>query len=1242
MKRDKRIVIPVFYNVVPSDVRHQNNSFKEAFDKHQHRLKGNMMKVQSWRFALKEASNLSGFHYPSKYQDESKFIEEIVNDISEKLSYIFSIESKGLVGIDDSFTCIESLLEIESSEVRIIGIWGMGGIGKTTIAEFFFDKYSSHYEGSCMLKNVREESQKFGVLHLCEKLISELLAGESLVLKGSSKARSAFIQRKLSRKKVFIVLDDMDTFEQFKHLATQWLGPGSRIIVTTRDKHVLGKVHGIYELQGLSFENSLKLFCLNAFDKVYPEAGYEEVSKMAVNYAKGVPLALKVVGSFLYSKTIEEWESALEKLKIYPNIDIFNVLKLSFDGLDELEREIFLDIVFFFKGKNKHVVVPFLESCGFFPATGIGNLSRKALITILKDGTIEMHDLIEQMGREIVRRESIKDPGRRSRLSDPEDVYNVLNNNKGTDSVEGIMLDMSQMKRDLQLDADTFKRMPNIRFLKFYDSWWRHKESANVYVSSTLDSFPNELRYLEWSGCPVKSLPPSFCAEKLVKLSMPDSQVSKLWDGVQDLVNLKRMDLMRCEQLVELPDFTRASNLEVVRLDDCVRLRQLHPSILSIHKPEVLVVDNCKELKSLKGKVHFKSLKTLRVSGCSSLKEFSVSAEELTRLDFNGSIIDTLHASVGRLSKLVELDLSNVRLETLPNELCLLVSLMELNLQGCKQLIELPDNMKALSRLQNLNLTDCCSLRSIPELPSSITHLSATNCTSLEKLFNAETVFSLNLKSISLENCERLVDHSFLEYVHHTIMGVAIRELYDGMLHFKYLYRHLDPDSRPESPRQVFYPGRKVPSWIKYQTRESAVTVDVVADHPHYLDTLVGFILCCVVDHIPSQRGFPPIGPVGFAKWPRVIRCHSDFGYSSQFAKTSRWSSDHVCIWFTDLGQWFTELRNYNNLDGKNVTFEFKAESPEFEPLLCGWEILGCGVCPVYFSNILDVLQNTDPDFQFFYDIPPWIDWESVDELVFTLDQVKTFINQVLHLPSFQELNPPTFSGNLLKDDPQFFIDSLNKVFQVLKCPYDAAVDLATYNLRGHASDWYKTLLQSRRERRMPSLLWNEFVEIFLKRFLPTSIKEKNAADFEKLKQTPDMSVMQYENRFTELSRYAEHLVTPDIMRVKRFVQGLANPYFTALSPMVESLTYSEIVNAAYGIETELEERRANKGIGKKKRIQGTFSGESSYRGISSHQNHPQTQSIGVIHSEAASKGTSASGIRARSAFEPKITNFDQ
>ncbi|MED6207180.1 hypothetical protein PIB30_033374 [Stylosanthes scabra] len=991
MKQDKRIVIPVFHNVLPSDVRYQKNSFKEAFDKHQHRFKGDTAKVQSWRLALKEASDLSGFHYPSsKYLDESKFIEEIVKDISEKLSNIFSTQSNGLVGIDDSLRTIESLLEIESREVRIIGIWGMGGIGKTTIAEVLFDKYSSQYQGSCMLKNVREESQKFGVPYICDKLISELLVGESLVLKGSSKARSTFVRRKFSRKKVFIVLDDMGTVEQFEHLATQWLGPGSRIIVTTRNKDVLRKVHVIYEVKGLSFKNSLKLFCLNAFDEVYPKAGYEEVSKMAVNYANGIPLALKVLGSLLYSKAIEEWGSGLAKVKIYPNVDIFNVLKLSYDGLDELEKEIFLDIVFFFKGKEKDAVIPFLESCGFFPAIGIGNLSRKALITISKHNTIEMHDLIEQMGREIVRQESIKEPGKRSRLSNSEDVYNVLNNDKGTDSVEGIVLDMSQIKRDIHLDADTFKKMPNIRFLKFYDSW-RHKKSANVYLSSTLETFPNELRYLEWTGYPVKSLPQTFCAEKLVELCMPNSPVSKLWNGVQDLVHLKKINLSACKQLVELPDFSRASNLKEVRLDDCVRICQLHPSILSIDKLETLSLYCCKSLKSLKGKSHLKSLKKVHVLYCSSLKEFSVSSEELTRLDFNGTIIDTLHSSVGRLSKLVQFDLCNARVETLPNELCLLVSLEELNLKGCKQLTELPRNMKALSRLQNLNLTDCCSLRSLPELPPSILHLCATNCTSLEKLFKAKAVFSLNLVSISFENCKMLADESFSEYVHQPMMGVAIRDILGGMLQYI-----SSPHSHgyPESNSHVFYPGSEVPSWFKYQTQGNSLTINLVDESRKHL---VGFILCCVVHHAPHRTEYSSTRPVRSSERHPGISCQFGSRCSKQIAKMSSWSSDHVCIWFGEVGY-------HHRFRDMNVTFKFECElyKDDYWESIDGmllytprqWEVIGCGVFPVYASDILDVFQNVDQDLHFFFDRYRNGYPYHIDQIVFTLDQVKT---RVIH-----------------------------------------------------------------------------------------------------------------------------------------------------------------------------------------------------------------------------------------------------
>ncbi|MED6180979.1 hypothetical protein PIB30_014958 [Stylosanthes scabra] len=199
MKQYERVVIPVFYNIDPSDVRHQKRTFAEAFDVHKERYDEENM--QKWRSVLKEAANLSGIHYPSKYRNESELIEEIVKHVSEKLSHLFSNASESHIGMDENFKRIQPLLAMESNEVRFLGIWGMGGIGKTTIAKAIFDRYSSQYEGCCFLQNVREESQKSSPHYLYEKLVSELLEGENLLVKGSAQSRSMYVKRRLSEKR---------------------------------------------------------------------------------------------------------------------------------------------------------------------------------------------------------------------------------------------------------------------------------------------------------------------------------------------------------------------------------------------------------------------------------------------------------------------------------------------------------------------------------------------------------------------------------------------------------------------------------------------------------------------------------------------------------------------------------------------------------------------------------------------------------------------------------------------------------------------------------------------------------------------------------------------------------------------------------------------------------------------------------------------------------------------------------
>jgi hypothetical protein len=115
----------------------------------------------------------------------------------------------------------------------------------------------------------------------------------------------------------------------------------------------------------------------------------------------------------------------LEKLKKIPHIGILDVLKTSIEGLDNSEKDTFLDIACFFRGKNYYFVTEVLDSCGFFPESGLSVLVDRALITISDYDQLDMHDLLQEMGREMVR----QDPGGRSRLWSYEDVDRLLTPN---------------------------------------------------------------------------------------------------------------------------------------------------------------------------------------------------------------------------------------------------------------------------------------------------------------------------------------------------------------------------------------------------------------------------------------------------------------------------------------------------------------------------------------------------------------------------------------------------------------------------------------------------------------------------------------------------------------------------------------------------------------------------------------------------------------------------------------------
>ncbi|XP_024930438.3 disease resistance protein RPP2B-like [Ziziphus jujuba] len=280
---------------------------------------------------------------------------------------------------------------------------------------------------------------------------------------------SRSIKDRLRCKKVFIVLDNLngrssklnDLFERYQ------FANGSRIIVTSTDKQLLmTKNCQIYQLNGLDHHDALQLLCFHAFGPNSVATCYEALLESVAHYAKGNPLVLEVLGSSLKYKSVEEWKSALDKLKTDPDPEIKKVLRISYDGLgDKSIQGIFLDIACFFINQvPREEVESILNHAN--ATIEIRVLIDKSLIIESKE-RLGIHDSLRQMARAIVRDES-RDCGNRSRLWNNKDSCHVLERNTGTSAIEGILLDLSKLRKDVKVTRTAFSKMFNLRLLKLH------------------------------------------------------------------------------------------------------------------------------------------------------------------------------------------------------------------------------------------------------------------------------------------------------------------------------------------------------------------------------------------------------------------------------------------------------------------------------------------------------------------------------------------------------------------------------------------------------------------------------------------------------------------------------------------------------------------------------------------------------------------------------------------------------
>ncbi|CAL2236102.1 unnamed protein product [Prunus armeniaca] len=716
--------------------------------------------------------------------NEAKFIEEFIqSNIVGRLSKTPLPVAACPVGVDSRVHDMISYLGGRSQDVVMIGIWGMGGLGKTTAAKAIYNRIKDKFDAHGFLGDIRDTANRHDLVYLQKQLLAKIYKKPTIDISCPDEGMG-MIKEKLGRKRVLVIIDDVDKQEQLEAIVgnRDWFGSGSRIIITTRDKHFLDvlRVNKTFTVPEMNPDEGLELFCWHAFQKGCPNKRYLELSKKVVSYSGGLPLALKVLGSFLVGRTIEEWESQLEELEGIPPKDILKQLRISYDGLDHIEKCIFLDISCFFIGMNKDHVKKILDGCGYKAEIKISVLLQRCLVTVNEENQLTMHDLLREMGRAICQED-------RSRLwLSPDDLTDVLEDKSGTEKVEGLALILQSSEKssfgidvlsyvsgteeiegvalDSDLDSDldltrfsaqAFANMKKLRLLHL----------SNVELTGEYKYFPKNLIWLCWHYFPLDSIPDDFPTQpKLVALDLRYSKLKIVWKDCKLHQNLKILNLSYSYELTKSPDFSKLPNLEELILEDCESLSEVHSSIGDLGRLSLVNLEGCYSLEDLPLNFYkSKSIETLLLTGSSfeKLAEGLGDMVSLTTLKADHTAIRQIPSSILKLKKLKALSLCSVKgspstnrlppsLQSLsslrelaladwsltddasPKDLGSLISLENLDLAG-NDFCGLP-SLGRLSKLKVLCLNACRKLLAIPDLPTNLYVLKANDCPELETI----------------------------------------------------------------------------------------------------------------------------------------------------------------------------------------------------------------------------------------------------------------------------------------------------------------------------------------------------------------------------------------------------------------------------------------------------------------------------------------------------------------------------
>ena len=365
------------------------------------------------------------------FRNEHVLIKKIVEEVRKALPPDLLPGSR--IGLEKSMKDVVEILQ----SVRVIGLVGTGGIGKTTLAMEVYNHFVSclNFECYSFLKDVRSNHNS----ELQNKLLHDLGVGsESRYIGHAQYTRT--LRGALKDRRVLVIVDDISDANQLEALIPEIneLGSECRIVITSRQHDVLRNAmktlpttsKAVYEVQTLDKSYSRHLFNMHAFGSETPNEGFVELAEKISDACDGLPLSLTVMGRYLFEQMDKEiWVESMKVL--HENSEIFDKLRISYDGLPtDGDRAMFLDIACVLIGVKQGEAMTIWKSCSNCscsgsktPASSLRKLRDRSLVNLDEDDRLRMHDVLRDMGRNVVKRDRVKDqerpPKKRTHLWDP-------------------------------------------------------------------------------------------------------------------------------------------------------------------------------------------------------------------------------------------------------------------------------------------------------------------------------------------------------------------------------------------------------------------------------------------------------------------------------------------------------------------------------------------------------------------------------------------------------------------------------------------------------------------------------------------------------------------------------------------------------------------------------------------------------------------------------------------------------